>query len=259
MHDASVARRLKWGARTTVHWCTSCEQTFTDGTRRAELRAPAESRMRDVQILTYLDEVLRDRGDRIPWKKRVHARVLVGRVDIGPTIRIASTRVAELLTLIPGVDVVGFIDLGDLQRQEMPKSREGVRVRREELAAQVRARGADTISFSHFSTQRILNHFASDAVAIRNPISILAEALGCEHPDRHQAAVRLGDPEKVVDQLRPVWSSWDMSEDEARRIATRLVNPIYAEAPSQHSCDGAGRCGERLIDVDVLAGTVRRR
>jgi transcriptional regulator with XRE-family HTH domain len=258
MHDASVARRLKWGARTTVHWCTSCEQTFTDGTRRAELREPNAPRMRDVQLLTYLDEVLREREGRIPWKAPVAARVLIGRVDIGPTIRIASDRAAELLARIPGAEVVGFLDLGDPQRQSMPKTPEDVRARREELAEQVRSRGANTISFSHFSTQRILNHFASDAVAIRNPISILAEALGCEHPDRHQAAIRLGDVDAVVDQLRPIWSSWDMSEDDARRIATRLVDPVYAEGPTQHACGGGGRCGEQLIDVDVLAGTVRR-
>lgn len=259
MHDASVARRKRWGARTTVHWCTSCEQTFTDGTRRAELREPQAPRMRDVQLNTYLDEVIRERGDRMPWKKRVDARVLVGRVDIGPTIRIASDRAAELLALVPGVEVVGFLDLGDPQRQSMAKTTEDVRAKREELAETVRSRGADTVSFSHFSTQRILNHYASDAVAIRHPVSIIAEALGCEHPDRHQAALRLGDPEAVVDQLRPVWSSWDMSEDEARRIARRIVDPIYAEAPSQHSCVGGGRCGEQLIDVNVLAGTVRRR
>jgi hypothetical protein len=214
--------------------------------------------MRDVQLLTYLDEVIRERGDGIPWKRRVDARVLVNRVDIGPTIRIASDRAAELLARVPGVEVVGFMDLGDLQRQPMPKTREAVLAKREELAELVRSRGADTISYSHFSTQRILSHFASDAVAIRHPVSILAEALGCEHPDRHQAALRLGDPDQVVEQLRPVWSSWDMSEEDARRIATRLVDPIYAEAPSQHSCNGGGHCGEQLIDVNVLSGTVRR-
>jgi transcriptional regulator with XRE-family HTH domain len=259
MHDAAVARRVKWGARTTVHWCTSCEQTFTDGTRRAELHAPEGPRMRDVQLLTYLDEVLREREGRIPWKAPVAARVLIGRVDIGPTIRIASDRAAELLARIPGVEVVGFLDLGDPQRLAMPKTSEGVRARREELAQQVRSLGADTISFSHFSTQRILNHFASDAVAVRNAVSILAEALGCGHPDRHQAAIRLGDVDQVVEQLRPVWSSWDMKEDDARRVASRLIDPMYADGPTSHSCGGGGRCNEQLIEVDVLAGTVRRR
>jgi hypothetical protein len=259
MRDAAVARRVAWGAKTTVHWCTSCEQTFTEGTRRAELLTPEAPRMRDVQLLTYLDEMLRERAGRIPWKKRVDARVLVNRVDIGPTIRIATDRAAELLARIPGVEVVGFMDLGDLQRQATPKTTDDVRAKRDEIAQLVRSRGADTISFSHFSTQRILNHFASDTVRVRHPVSILAEALGCEHPDRHQAAMRLGDPDQVVEQLRPVWSSWDMSEEDARRIATRLVDPIYAEAPSQHSCDGGGRCGEQLIDVNVLSGMVRRR
>src|SRR6266540_2919898 len=194
MHDASVARRAAWGATTTVHWCTGCEMTFTEGTKRRELSGGGTP-MRDVQLISYLDETLRAMGDKVPWQKPVETRVLVQRLDITRVTTVATDRVVDLLGQVPGVEVLGFVGkdgpewLCDPQRQKPPTTPEEVRVRRAELTELARSGGADTISFQHFSPARILAPYVSDEIAIRHPVSIIAEALGCEHPDRYQAAL----------------------------------------------------------------------
>ena len=262
MHDASVARRAAWGATTTVHWCTGCEMTFTEGTKRRELSGGGTP-MRDVQLISYLDETLRAMGDKVPWQKPVETRVLVQRLDITRVTTVATDRVVDLLGQVPGVEVLGFVGkdgpewLYDPQRQKPPTTPEEVRVRRAELTELARSGGADTISFQHFSPARILAPYVSDEIAIRHPVSIIAEALGCEHPDRYQAALRSGDPEVALEQLRPNWESWGMSEELARRVAVDLCDPIYAEGPTRCTCgrEGGG-CAERLVSVDILSGTV---
>src|SRR5205085_681326 len=96
---------------------------------------------------------------------------------------------------------------------------------------------------------------ASDRLSVRHAVSIVAEALGVEHPDRYQAASRLGDPRAIVEQTRPIWTTWGLTEDRARELATLVADPRYAAGVTECGCGkGGDGCRENLISVDVLTG-----
>lgn len=257
MHDASLARARAWGANTIVHWCTQCENTYTERSRRRDLEGAPEG-IRHVQLHAFLEERLLALGDRVPWQRALDARVLVQGPEMSPVHREAKRKVADLLRLVPGVEVLGFIDFGDPQRELAPKAAADVAARRAEIAATLRARGANTIVPQHHSGQKLLSRYASESVTVRHAITLLAEALGVACPDRYGAAVLLGDPAAAVEQLRPVWSSWGITEQRARELADALFAPAFAAGPSHCTCGGGGACREQLISVDVLGGTVRR-
>jgi hypothetical protein len=81
----------------------------------------------------------------------------------------------------------------------------------------------------------------------------VAEALGCDHPDRVQAAYMLGDPDEVVEQTRPIWAAWGLSEDKARAIAHREYKPAAAAKVVGCAC-GSGSCGRQVGPIQVLRG-----
>jgi hypothetical protein len=122
------------------------------------------------------------------------------------------------------------------------------------------ARGADTIACQHQGCHQIWSRYASDGLRVQHAVSILAEALGCSHPDRHQAAVRLATADEVVAQTRPIWSTWGMNETEALGLAKGLADPRFAAGVTQCACGREdGGCKEPLIDIDVVTATTRRR
>jgi transcriptional regulator with XRE-family HTH domain len=259
------------GASTHVNWCTQCQLRNTTGAARRQHADGMEHPVREVQIITFLEEQIRALGDRVPWQKRPSRRVLVeGHPRFSPVHREAQTATARLLALIPGVEVA---ELYDGSSEESPcvykgqepdwtppewylrrNTPEGVREHRARLADYAERRGADTVAGQHQFCHLDWSAYASDRLDVCHAVSILAEALGCAHPDRRQAAIRLGDPEAFLTQTRSVWQSWGISEDKARELATSISDPNYADAATQCSCSG-GTCQESLISVDVLTAT----
>jgi hypothetical protein len=139
---------------------------------------------------------------------------------------------------------------------KQPRTAAEVRERREFLADTLNAMGADTVSCQHQGCHLLWSYYASDRLAVKHYVSVLAEALGVDHPDRFQAAARLGDPEAVLEQTRPIWQAWQLTEARARHLAFELADPRFAEGVTQHAC-GGGNCGEQLVSIDVLTAEVR--
>jgi hypothetical protein len=253
------------GARTTVVWCTADQQTALNAAAHRKFRDGVEHPVREVQILAYLEERVRALGDRVPWKREVHRRVLAeGHREYSNVHTSAFDAEVRLLSLVPGVEVVGTYDgsLEDLSPcagRSRPEWRgpwkadrdlAEVQARRAGLGDMAAAYGADTVACQHQGCHQLWGRYASDRLAVRHAISILAEALGCEHPDRAQAAVLLGDAAAVVEQTRPIWQSWDMSEDEALQLARMHVGEgIFAMDPNTVGCTH-----EQLISIDVMRG-----
>jgi hypothetical protein len=163
--------------------------------------------------------------------------------------------------------MVGFVD-EDVERvvghgnaetilNSPPLARDDVKRRRVLLAELFAARGADTMSAAHHTGQQWWLRFSSDRLTVRHPISLLADALGVASPDRYQAACKLGDPEAIVEQTRPMWTSWGLSEERARTLSQAIFDPAYAAGPSRCACGGQGSCQEQLMMVDVLTATVQ--
>jgi hypothetical protein len=267
-----IKRSLGWGARTHVNWCTACQVTSTVAAAR-RLHTEGEGHpVREVQVLGFLEEQVRKLGDGVPWKRRVPRRVLVeGHPDWSPFHRDAQEAAARLLELVPGVEV---IDVYDGLSEESPctghareagwtppawylrqDTAEGIQEHRKTLAEFVHTRGADTVSCQHHTCHGRWSRYASNRLAVIHPVSILADALDCAHPDRYQAAVRLGDVDEFLVQTRSVWQSWGISEDRARELAADISDPKFTDATTESACghDG-GSCQERLITIDVLRG-----
>jgi len=277
VNKAHADRSAAWGATVHVNWCVACQMTSTVAAERRFRRDGVEHPLREVQLLTFVAERIRELGDRVPWRRPVNTRVLaVGHSDLfGPAHLEAHDATERLLRLVPGVEVVGRLDAHAddspctfqgrekdwtppawFATQDTP---EGVRAHRERLADTVNSLGADTACLSHQYCHVLWLPYSSDRLSIRHPISIVAEALGCVHPDRRLAAIRLGDPSAFVEQTRDLWQSWGISEDRALELATSLSSPTFVDPGTQCRCDGGGGggCRESLVSVDVLSATAR--
>ncbi len=271
---SKMQRAVAMGAKAQVNWCTACQNTSELAAARRSVLGGAVHPIREVQLLTYFEERLRELGDRVPWKAAPKRRVLAeGHIEYSPIHAEAGRANERLLALIPGVESVEFYDgfnaespCGGRARETSqgpwtaPKTTEDIQRRRVELAEMAAARGADTIACQHQGCHQIWSRYASDGLRVEHAVSILAEALGCAHPDRFQAAVRLATADEVVAQTRQIWSTWGMSETEALGLAKILADPRFAAGVTQCSCGGeGGGCKESLIDIDVVTATSRRR
>jgi hypothetical protein len=259
------------GATTTVVWCTADQQTALNAAAHRKFRGGIEHPVREMQILGYFEEHVRALGDRVPWKRQVHRRVLAeGHREYSNVHTAAFEAEVRLLSLVPGVEVVGKYDgsLDDLSPcagRSRPASRgpwkpdrttEEVQARRAGLADMAASYRADTVACQHQGCHQLWGRYASDRLAVRHAISILAEALGCAHPDRAQAAAQLGDAAAVVEQTRPIWRTWGMSEDEALDLARKHVaEGIFAANPNTVGCAAGDGASNQFISVDVLRGT----
>src|SRR5439155_19092219 len=151
-----------WGAAKTVHMCTQCQNTF--GETELRERAHGHHVPENQQLHSFIEELLLALGDRVPWRRRVDARVLVLRQDISPVHAGASDTTARWLRLVPGVTVAGFVDAEifalvghknaiDIMSGSRP-SREQVARLREGVADLFAARGADTMAAMHHTGQQ---------------------------------------------------------------------------------------------------------
>jgi hypothetical protein len=61
----------------------------------------------------------------------------------------------------------------------------------------------------------------------------------------------------IVEQTRPLWRSWDLTEAKARELAALIADDRFAAGVTACSCGGEGSCREQLIEVDVLTATAR--
>jgi hypothetical protein len=291
LNAAAIGRMVSWGARTAVHTCTQCVNTYSEIGRRQEFETGQEQAVRHTQLLRFLDERLTELGDRVPWRKDVAAKIVVhGHSDYSYVHDQAKQDVAAVARHIPGVEFVGnldriFVDYicdsslrtvgfsGETRRgatepaqeNRPPKTREEVVVRRRQLADIVAALGADTVSPQHQTCLQMWQPFASESVQVRHIVSLLAEALGVGHADRYQAASQLGDTNAIVEQTRPIWSQWGMTQERAFATARGMFDPAYQTADSSCACgrsagEGCGDGGgEHLISVDVLKGVAAKR
>jgi Fe-S oxidoreductase len=272
MNAASVARSRAWGASTAAHFCTQCVNTFSEISHRHTTETGEQPDLQHTQVLRLIDERLEELGDRVPWQKQVHAKLLAhGHTSYSFVHDRAKRDVGKIARKIPGVEFVGFMDRISIDsfcdtepgvpRRPFPKNREEVSAYRDELIEYARSWGADTVSPSHQTCHQRWSPFSSNEVRIRHITSLLAEALGCEAPDRHQAASRLGDAALIVDQTRPIWQAWGMPEEKALEIAQQTFDPAYATA-DRCECGKSisERCGEhaqQLIPLENLLTSVQ--
>ena len=273
MNAANVARVMAWGAQTHVHICTQCVNTFSEISRRYEHDTGQSQGLQHTQLLRFLDDRLTELGDKVPWKKEVKTKILGhGHSTYSLVHDRAKRDIQKVARHIPGVEFVGFIDRISIDsfcdsepgvpKRPWPKTREEVDAYRKELTMVAESWGADTISPTHQTCLQRWEPFSSGETDVRHVVSILAEALGVGHPDRFKAASHLGNTAAIVDQTRPIWSAWGMSEDRAATVAREVFDPAYQTVNDLCACgkNAGGACAHQdVISVDVLTGGARRQ
>jgi hypothetical protein len=269
MVEASVGRMGSYEPAFAVQWCHSCQIVFDNHVQQEAQSTQSEPSFTNIQVTPFLEQTLLELGDRVPWKREVPARVLVEGISTlhgTPTHRAAQESAARILAMVPGVEVVGTAkdpSLGAPCRSKYPGgpsvlsdiTTADVAKVKGELAAQAAESGADTISCWAHLCHREWSKFATERVAVRSYMSIVADALGVAHPDRFQECWRLGDTEKVLASTRPFWQSWGLDETKARSIAARFFEPKYEASIPRCACGGdASKCEDAAtqLSVDVL-------
>jgi hypothetical protein len=238
--EGRIKRSQAWGATVHVNWCGACQQIGTAEASRHQLADGVVHPVRELQLIPFLEERVRALGDRAPWKKEVHRRVLAeGHRGLSNQHDHSWDTIPTLLAMVPGVEVVGQYEGWSeispcagaaregspapawTQRPETPEELANHRVR---LAEQIQALGGDTVSCLHQNCHQMWSRYVSDRLAVIHPISVLAEALDCRHPDRFQEAVLHGDPQRLLNESRPRWQSWGMTEQRAAEIAESICD-----------------------------------
>ncbi|MFG1626137.1 helix-turn-helix domain-containing protein [Kribbella sp. NPDC049227] len=263
--QSRLDRSQAWGATTQVNWCGACQQTGTAAAARHELADGLVSPVREIQLIPFLEERIRALGDKVPWKQEVRRRVIAEGHPGNSNVHYHAQQVMpRLLSMVPGVQVMGYYDgwwelspcatfglegsrpPAWTERPETPAELDDHRAR---LAADIRRRGGDTVSTMHFNCHQMWSRYATEGMDVVHAISILAEALDCTHPDRFQDAVQHGDPQRLVEESRPRWQSWGMTE--AR--ATQMARSICDQAA------GTNYANEGLDDADGQSYAMTRR
>jgi Fe-S oxidoreductase len=239
--DASVRRMATYHPDRAIQWCSACEMQFQD-----VVIPEIGIQFQSDGLAAFLIEKLDSLGDRVPWKKSVDTRVVVHGHLGEHRVRDGHPPIAmDLLTRIPGVEVVGFaktqaLNLCDNAGPKIAKiGTEEYLAAQKDLEGYLVEAGADTIVTLYHGCTRELGKFASEQLRVRHYISLVAEALGVSKPDRFSQYWRLGDVEKVLEVSRPNWESWGIDDTEARRLVHRYFVPSYVPAPD---CPCNGEC-----------------
>lgn len=265
MSAGSLRRFSEWGASTAVHHCPSCQIYYEDHLRRMPQAAPG---LVNRHFATFLEQRLEELGDRVPWKSEVKAKVLVeGHPEVSPVHAAAMQTALRILAKVPGVEVLGVLESpsfgsacktgSDTQSVLAFLSAEERRQLHAELDAQAEAAGgADTIAPSDKFCQAEWCKWATDRLGVRHYLSIVAEALGCGHPDRFQAMWKLNDTSEVFERTRPHWSSWGLTEDQARGLVVRHFDRMHSGFEPTCACGGdPGKCNTGRNPLPVALET----
>jgi Fe-S oxidoreductase len=252
----SVKRMAAYRPERAIQWCSACEMQFRDVVL-PEIGIEFQSDGLAAFLVERIDEL----GDAVPWRSDVEIKALVHGHLGEHAVRDGHPPIAmRLLQRIPGVELVGYaktpaLDICDNAGPSMSTlGTAEYRAVQAQLEGYLEESGADTIVTLYHGCTRELGKFASDRLAVRHYISILATALGVAKPDRFSEYWRLADPEKIKEAARPNWESWGIGEDEALRLAHKYFIPSYAVNVPDCPCNGeCTRTGAMFLNVSRRA------
>jgi Fe-S oxidoreductase len=256
--DAEAAERISaksyqrfcaFEPKAVVQWCGACMLQYL-GVISSQVDPPFAV----VHVTKFVLDRLRELGDAVPWRQEVAQRIVLHtHSEFGAQQDLDTECIMEILGLIPGVEYAGPIEppsagrpcdlvppaavtvLNDLSAAQFALAQG-------ELIGQARAVGAGTLVTPYHKCQMEWSKFASPQLAVREWMSLLAEALGVHVPDRYTTYWQMGDPDEIVRRSREEWQSWGWTDEQARAAAERHFVP--AHAASLHQCDCGGRgCG----------------
>jgi Fe-S oxidoreductase len=257
-------RFVAYQPQVAVQWCGACMLQYLE-----VISGQAQPPFDVIHVTKYLADLLRERGDDVPWKQEVRARVVLHtHGQFLPQQDVDTSSILQILDMIPGVEYAGRIEppsAGSPCDGTGPTavgifntlSTEEYHAARGELEEQAAAAGADTLVTPYHKCQLEWSKLSSRTMAVREWMSLLAEALGVGAEDRFTEYWHLGDPEAIVRRARPQWESWGLTEAEAIEAARRSFVPEYVV--DVHHCDCGGRgCGSPFAELRSTVGADER-
>ena len=229
--DLTIQRLGSYKSRTVVHWCPSCDIHFSDVVTGRDAKTIPFQVTDAPAFLSALS-----RNGQVPWRYPVKGRAALhchtGRENHQHGQRRARSdqeNVTYLLSQIPELEVAGAIQAPpgfdfDCGPGSLRMERERWLAIRDDQIDAVRQLGADTLVTVSHACQREWCDAASDGLAVRNYISLIAEAIGCQRDyetDRLGRLKRSGDPEAIVESTESAWTSHGLSKEQAARLARK--------------------------------------
>ena len=226
LSGATVNKFESFRANTLIMWCPSCDMHFD------EIVLPTVA-PDFAPTITHATQYLADRAEELPFETEVTTRVAVH--THGGTSRQERDAAAgvKLLTAVPGVEVVGTVSSSELgyhcPTPTTAEARSLFTRKRARMLQDARDLGADTVVTLYHSCHREWSSEHTPDLAVRNYISIVAEALGCAAEDRYRRLRQATSVDEVVAASAPEWLArgWD---EERARAAARFFFPDV-EAP----------------------------
>jgi Fe-S oxidoreductase len=229
--DLTIQRLGSYKSRVVVHWCPSCDVHFSDVvTGRDAKTIPFQV----TDAPAFLVSLSRD--GQVPWRYPVAGRAVLhshtGRENHDHGRRRARSdqeNVSYLLSQIPGFQFVGAVPAPaefdyDCGPGSLRMERERWLAIREEQLAAVRQLGADTLVTVSHACQREWCDVADGGLAVRNYISLVAEAIGCERTYESDSLGRLkrsGDLNAIVDSTKSAWTSHGLNKKQASALTRK--------------------------------------
>ena len=205
-----------YGQKQVVIWCPNCQLRYTEAVQH---NIP---RFSMIHITAFLAE----RTSQFSFRRNVPARVAI-HVHVGKPQRESDAKAAiKVLQAVPGIEIVGTLGSPELDDQCGPASiaqlgSEKFFSLRADLINKAKDLGADTLVTPYHSCQRAWCEEGDERLAVRNYISIVAEALGCARRDYFQEFKKLNDADAIAALSRPVWETHGLSEAQAKELASR--------------------------------------
>jgi Fe-S oxidoreductase len=238
-----------------VQWCGACMLQYLE-----VISQQTDPPFEVIHVTKYLARLLRELGDDVPWKQEVRARVVLHtHGEFVPQQDVDTAAILEILDMIPGVEFAGPVtppsagspcDLTGPTAVSVLNtlSTAGYREAQGELEDQLAAVGADTLVTPYHKCQMEWSKFSSRSMAVREWMSLLAEALGVAVEDRYTTYWHIGHPPTIVERSRTEWESWGLTEEEALEAARRNFVPEYAVDVHHCDCGGTG-CGAGVAEA----------
>jgi Fe-S oxidoreductase len=220
LFQATAEKLASYGPKQVVIWCPTCQLRFE------EVMQKEVSQFSIIHATAFLAE----RTAQLSFRLDVSARVAIHGHVGKPQREMDTNATIRLLQAVPGVEVVGTVSSPDLDYQcsrallaELgPERFLSIRTN---LVHKARELGADTLVTTYHSCHREWCEVGEAKLAVRNYISIVAEALGFSRRDYFQEFKKLSNPDAIAALSRPVWETHGLIEAQAKRLAAKYFKP----------------------------------
>lgn len=222
-YAAGTLRHLRTlGARKVVMWCPSCNEHFDEVVTASH---PVEFPYEHVTALVARHL------DRITFVRRLDRRVALHYHTGHPQQDLDRASTRAILRAIPGLEYVEIPNPPELGRHCSARyigklGRAGWRERIGEVLRHAAAARVDVLATIYHSCHREICHEEAAApFEIVNYMSLLAEAMGIEHPDVYKRYRLMADPEAVFEQVRDYVEANRLDPARVREVLRRAFAP----------------------------------